>query len=59
MHSTQRKPGLRVTKLNRDLCFAVIMKTVLYRVFIMSEWELKWSPNWLCPDCQNLPVSQR
>ena len=41
MRSTRRKHGVRMTKLNRDVCFAAIMKTVPYSGFIMSAWESK------------------
>ena len=44
VRSTRRKHGVRVTKLNRDVCFAAIMKTVLYSGFIMSALESKGRP---------------
>ena len=44
MQSTRRKHGVRVTKLNRDICYAAIMKTVLYSGFIMSARESKGRP---------------
>ena len=59
--STQSKPGVRVIKLNRDVWFAAIMKTVLYSGFIMSAWELKGLPraNGSVRIVANQSISQR